>query len=200
MSLICAEWGGDACTLPPSWTNLLYIKNGLGFSHETLTILTKLPYKDFGTLKLEVLSIFKCANCNFSMPFIIYFEVFHGKKINASFFSTSWHDLKFKVTLTIRLDKRSWLVTSSTWLQNFVWNWFLVCKLNISHVNRVMTSCISSLVESCLWSKLQLHTIYGSWDSRGCVQRWCKRGSTHEWLKKIFLKSFKSRFSELCRY
>ena len=66
-------------------------------------------------------------------------ESFSWKKSGVFIFSISWNGKKFKLTLGISLDKWSWLFKSSIWSHYFVWKWFLVSKLHISHVKKKMT-------------------------------------------------------------
>lgn len=52
-----------------------------------------------------------------------------------SIFSTFWLDIKLKFTLEIPLDKWDWLVTSSTWLQDFVRNNFWSLNYTLSMIS-----------------------------------------------------------------
>ena len=79
----------------------------------------------------------------------------------------TWHEVLTKLTLGILLDKWIWLVTSSTWPRDLFWIRSLVYKLHISHVTKVMSKSIFILDKDYHWSKFQLDTIYGNWDSRG---------------------------------
>ena len=66
------------------------------------------------------------------------------------------------------LGKRIWLVTSSVWSRDFLWKWFLICKVHRSHVAKVtMSSIISFCLESYDWSKFKSYMIYRSQNSKG---------------------------------
>ena len=139
--------------------NFQFLQSDLAFYYETLAMLTKFPYKCFSTYNLKVWIIY--ANFNLLMLLIIYWPSFSWKKSGASIFSTSWHVMKFKLSLGIPLDKWSWLVTSSTWSRDFIWKWFLVWKLQISHVIKTMTSSILSFCQGL--SLVQVSTSYHKW-------------------------------------
>ena len=62
------------------------------------------------------------ANCNFSIPLIIYWPSHTWKKLDPSIFPTFWIGANLKFTVGISLNSWSWLVTSSSWLRDFVSN------------------------------------------------------------------------------
>ena len=116
------------------------------FSHEILVVLTKFRRRHFGTLKFEVWSIWSWTNSKLLKPLIIYWQIF-ALKIQAYSFLASWYGMKFNLALGILLNKWSWLLMSLTWSRYFVWKWFVVCKLHVSHLTEVMTPYIFSFYE-----------------------------------------------------
>ena len=82
----------------------------------------------------------------------------HMEKISPFHFSyfLKWHKLKH--TLGFSIDRWSWLLTSSTWSAVFISKPFLVYKLHISHVIKVMTSSISPFF--LVLSLVQVSTSY----------------------------------------
>ena len=113
--------------------------------------------------KLEVWNICICEKCHYSMPPITYWPILSWKKSGVSIlFLTSWHGMKFQITLT---NKANWwrhqidLVTLKT---------FMVCILYTTLATMVMRSSIVSFCQELLL--VQISTwfhIYGRWDSCG---------------------------------
>lgn len=104
------------------------------FNVQTSTMSPKFCQEYFGTLSFEMRSIYACVNCSFSIPLIVFDQVSHEEISFPSSFPSSWHGVKLKLYMWIPLGKWIWFVTSSTWLHDFVWKRFLVCKLHIRHV------------------------------------------------------------------
>ena len=80
---------------------------------------------------------------------------FHMEKISPFHLSTSWHGVKLKITLMIRLDIWGWLVTSATWSRDFVWKLFWSV---IKHPTNVTISFIVSFCQGL--SLAQVSTLY----------------------------------------
>ena len=101
--------------------------------------------------------------------------------------------MKLELTLGVPLDKQSWLLTSPNWSRWSNWsNWF--CSWNWScHIS-------SPFVKDYHWSKFQLHTVCGSWDSKwggSCTAKpthltkyVCKKSSTSERLRSSDLLDY----------
>lgn len=135
-------WGADVHSFHP----LTKIFNISRTAWNFLMILWHLGV--FWHTELAVWSACTCVNCNLFMPlnlrtkFDIWLIWLIFKKHKNCTFSYSWHDMKFKLVLGIPLDEWNWLVTSSTWLRDSVWNWFLFSKLHITHLTKVMAPSI----------------------------------------------------------
>ena len=81
-----------------------------------------------------------------------------------SHFSTSWHGMNVTLPPGIPLEKWSWLVMSLAWSRDFFWKWFLVCKLDITHITKGMKSSIVSFYQGL--SLVQVSNSYHTWKLR----------------------------------
>ena len=88
----------------------------------------------------------------------------HKKKSAPPAFSTSWYDMKLRLTLEIPLGKWRWLIISSIRSCSFFWKLFLVCKLHISNMNKLVMLYIVSFCEGL--SLTQISISYHVWKLR----------------------------------
>ena len=80
---------------------------------------------------------------------------FHIEKFSPFYLSISWHGVRLKFTLMIRLDIWRWLVTSATWSRDFVWKRFWSVT---KHATKVTISFIVSFCRGL--SLVQVSTSY----------------------------------------
>ena len=91
---------------------------------------------------------------------------FYSNKISPILFSTAWHDVKFKLALSIPFDKLIDDIRSVddviTFSCDSLWRRFLGCKLHTRHLTKVINS---SIVKGYRWSKLDIKERVRCWPS-----------------------------------
>ena len=151
-------WRGDKYLMSPERFGVFIWNFGMFSLHGNVN---KIFLESFwpGLLKFEMRSVWKCVceKCNFLVPLIIYWLSFTLRKISSFLFFIflTWYEGDWWREAPLPCD----FVSNSFWSVNYIPGTWPEWRCHL----------LSSFIKGYHWSKFQLHTTYGSGDSRGEV-------------------------------